>query len=113
MANLNVVNPFTSEVIATLKIQPKEEAFKILDNAFDLHKRSPNGLPKEKRIQILEKFYDHLKSHQEELIQKSISEGGKPLQDTILEMNRALEGVKLGTQSVRNICGEIIPMDLT
>ena len=112
MANLNVVNPFTSEVIAILKIQPKEEAFKILDNAFDLHKRSPNGLPKEKRIQILEKFYDHLKLHQEELIQKSISEGGKPLQDTILEMNRALEGVKLGIQSVRNICGEIIPMDL-
>lgn len=112
MANLNVVNPFSSEVISTIEIQSKEEAFNLLSNANALHKREPNGLPKKKRIQILEDFYNLLLKNQGELIQTSLTEGGKPLVDSITEMNRALEGVKLGIQAIRNINGDMIPMDL-
>lgn len=112
MANLDVLNPFTSEVISKLELESKEEALKKLEEAFKLHKDHPEGLSKEKRIRILEKFHEVLKANQEELIQTSISEGGKPYMDTVVEMDRALNGVKLGIQSVLNIKGEMIPMDL-
>ncbi len=112
MANLDVLNPFTSEVISKLELESKEEAFKKLEDAFILHKDHPEGLPKEQRIRILEKFHEVLKANQEDLIQTSISEGGKPYMDTVVEMDRALNGVKLGIQSVHNIKGEMIPMDL-
>ena len=112
MAKLDVLNPFTSEVISTLEFESKEISFQKLNNAFELHKANPNGLPKEQRIQILERFFELLKENQDELIQISLTEGGKPLEDTIIEMDRALNGVKLGIQSVHNINGEMIPMNL-
>ncbi len=112
MTNLDVVNPFTSEVISNLELESKEQAFRKLQAAFNLHKSNPNGLPKEQRIQILEKFYELLEANQEELIQISLSEGGKPITDSVVEMKRALNGVKLGIQAIQNIKGEMIPMDL-
>lgn len=112
MANLNVVNPFTSELISTVKLTSKEKAIDLLEKAFDLHHSNPNGLPKEQRINILENFHQLLETNKEELIQLSVSEGGKPYCDTEVEMERALNGVKLGIQSIHNINGEMIPMDL-
>lgn len=112
MANLDVINPFTSEVISSLDIESKEQAFKKLQAAYNLHKSNPNGLPKEQRIRILERFHELLQTNQEELIQTSLSEGGKPYSDSVVEMERALNGVKLGIQAIQNINGEMIPMDL-
>jgi len=112
MANLNIINPFTSDKIATLELNSKKEAFKILFNAYELHKEKPNGLPKEQRIKILEHLCQLLETNKHEIIELSTLEGGKPIQDTKIEMDRAIEGVKLGIHAIRNISGEVIPMNL-
>lgn len=112
MVNLNVLNPFTLKVISNIRLQSKEEATVLLNKAHNLYLKNPKGLEKGQRTKILERFYELLKKKQEELIQVSVSEGGKPLSDTIVEMNRALEGVKLCTQTIQSINGEMIPMNL-
>lgn len=112
MANLDVINPYNSEVISRLILESKEQAFRKLKAAYNLHKEHANGLPKEQRIDVLENFYELLAANQEELIQTSLSEGGKPYTDSVVEMKRALNGVKLGIQAIQNIKGEMIPMDL-
>ena len=112
MALLNISNPYTSELISTLHLQSREEAVEVFNMSFDLFQKSPLGLSKAKRIEVLEQFYILLQENREELIQLSLSEGGKPLHDSIIEMDRALEGVKLSIQSIFKIYGEEIPMDL-
>lgn len=112
MTNLNIINPFTSDTLSTLKIISKEEALEKLSKAHKLHQENPNGLPKEQRIQVLENLYHLLKKNDHELIELSAMEGGKPIQDTKIEMDRALEGIKLGIHAIRNINGEMIPMNL-
>ncbi len=112
MINLNVKNPFTSDKIATIDFTAKKEALKIITKAHELHLAKPLGLPKEQRINILENLHVLLLQNKTELIKLSVSEGGKPILDTKVEMERALEGVKIAIQAIRNIKGEMIPMDL-
>ena len=75
MTNLDIVNPFNSEKISSIKLESREQAFQKLETAFKIHKEHPYGLPKEQRIKILEKFHELLEANQEELIQISLSEG--------------------------------------
>lgn len=112
MENLSVLNPYTSEIISEITIQSENEAFEILEKALHLHQDQPSGLPKENRLKILEVFLSKLHDQKEQIIQLSLSEGGKPLLDSNVEMERAIDGVKLGINTIRNIKGEVIPMDL-
>ena len=112
MTNLNVVNPFTLEIISTIKLKTKKQALDLINKSYILHQKDPEGLKKSKRIKILERFYELLKKKQNQFIQISLSEGGKPFSDTTIEMNRALEGIKIGIQAIKNINGEMVPMNL-
>lgn len=112
MTNLNVINPFTSDTIAKLEVISREEALEKLLCAHKIHQENPHGLPKGQRIKILDNLYHLLEKNNHELTELSSMEGGKPIQDTKIEMNRALEGVKLGIHAIRNIRGEMIPMNL-
>jgi len=112
MSNLNVFNPYTDELISSEVMLSKKEALSKLSEAYDIHKKNTSGISKKNRIEILENFYQLLQKNSQEIIELSVSEGGKPIQDSQIEMQRALEGVKLGIQSIRNLNGEMIPMNL-
>ncbi len=112
MTNLNVNNPFTSDKLSTLNITAKKEALNLVVEAHKLHVENPQGLPKDTRINILENLHVLLLKNKSELIELSVLEGGKPILDTKVEMERALEGVKIAIQSIRNIKGEMVPMNL-
>lgn len=112
MASIEVLNPYSSDSIHTLELSSNEVAFAKLEKANALYQKHPKGLSKEKRISILEKFYEKFYEAKEALIQLAVLEGAKPLNDTEVEFNRALEGIKLGVQAVRSIIGEQVPMNL-
>ena len=112
MTNLNVHNPFTSDKLSTIDLTAKKEALHMVVEAHKLHTENPQGLPKDKRINILENLHVLLLKNKSELIELSVLEGGKPILDTKVEMERALEGVKIAIQAIRNIKGEMIPMNL-
>jgi acyl-CoA reductase-like NAD-dependent aldehyde dehydrogenase len=113
MTVLSVENPYSGEVISEIELMGKDLALQKIADAHAVHLQQPKGLPKHQRISILENFIVLLKEHRTELVQLSVSEGGKPLSDSEVEMDRAINGVKLGIQSVHNIGGKEIPMGLT
>ena len=112
MASIEVLNPYSSDNIQTVELSSKDDAFAKLKEASALYQNHPKGLSKEKRISILEKFYEKFYEAKERLIQLAVLEGAKPINDTEVEFNRALEGIKLGVQAVRSIIGRQIPMNL-
>lgn len=112
MTSIKVLNPYSSNCIQTVELSSKKNAFAKLEEASALYHKHPKGLSKEKRISILEKFHEKFKEAKEQLIQLAVLEGAKPINDTEVEFNRALDGIKLGIQAIRSIIGQQIPMNL-
>lgn len=113
MAHLTVYSPFDNNLIQEVPLQSESDVESCLAKAHQLHKKNPQGLPAYQRIEILEKTTEILSQKREELITTAVLEGGKPYQDTKVEMLRAINGVKLAAQSIGQLFGEEIPMGLT
>jgi len=112
MEQLKVINPFTRKKIKELAFNTKIEIEPMIKRAYSLHEAN-NRIPKFKRIEILEKLFELMKENFDELVITAVSEGGKPYQDTVVEVNRALKGVQLAISYLASQQGEMIPMGET
>ena len=85
---MNIINPATEEIIATVQA----DSLAILDLKFKRLQKSAStwsAVPIQKRVEILEKFVSLLKENIEELAAILTSEMGKPLQQSRNEINGA------------------------
>lgn len=110
---LKVHNPYTNELIKELQLENLEEIEQKTDKLYSNFKDKSNRLKPFERIVILEKLVQLLIVNYQKIINIAISEGGKPLNDTIIEMDRAIDGVKLAILSLRYNDGQKIPMGVT
>ncbi|MCB0408991.1 MAG: aldehyde dehydrogenase family protein [Flavobacteriales bacterium] len=113
MTNLKVYSPYDNSLIKELELQSESGVESYLAIAHQLHKKNPQGLPAYQRIEILEKTAKILSQKSDDLIKTAVLEGGKPYQDTKVEILRAINGVKLAAQSIGQLYGEEVPMGLT
>jgi acyl-CoA reductase-like NAD-dependent aldehyde dehydrogenase len=112
MDTLKVQNPFTLETIEELEWQISGDIEKMIGDSFKLFE-SKKHLPKHQRIHLLGKLYNLVRRDFDELVRTAVSEGGKPIRDTIVEVKRAMQGIKMTINTLENMRGEMIPMGLT
>ncbi len=105
--------PYDGQFIKELQTTSWEEADVVLDEMSALFKDRSRWLPKFERIAILEKFGKKLAARADELALQSAEEGGKPLNDSIIEINRAVNGVSIAIRELAQLKGAEIPMGLT
>ena len=110
---LKVYSPFDNSLLKELRLNNATEVETALENAIQLNKQNPQGLQAYQRIEILEKLAFLISEKQEELIILATQEGGKPYQDSKVEITRAINGVKIAAQTISQLHGEQIPMGLT
>ncbi|GAB2631319.1 aldehyde dehydrogenase family protein [Belliella aquatica] len=110
---LKVYNPYNQKLIKEIPKMGKKEVLKALEIAYDLFQDRKNWIPAFKKIEILEKVQEIMKSKIEELTKTAAEEGGKPYQDSKVEVLRAINGVKLAAQEISQLAGKQIPMGLT
>ncbi len=108
-----VFSPFDETYIDEVPITKEAFAEKALLLAYETFKDRTEWLPLYERIAILEKTYTILQNKKESLIKTAILEGGKPWVDSVVEMDRALQGIKIALSAVSHLTGEEIPMGLT
>ncbi len=111
-ATLKVTAPYDEHLIKELPLTSMEEAEEFLQNAYKLHQDRSKWLPKFERIKILKKFGSLLSENIESLARQAAEEGGKPLVDSIIEVNRAVNGVEVAIQELGQLRGMEIPMEL-
>ncbi len=70
-------------------------------------------IPAHERIAILERPAEIMKTRIEELTITAAKEGGKPFNDSKVEVLRAINGVKIAAEHIGQLKGEQIPMGLT
>ncbi len=108
-----VRSPFDRSLIKTHKLVGADAVDQALATAHALFSDQSRWLPAHQRIAILEKLAGLMQKKRDHLIKVAVREGGKPYTDTAVEVDRAIQGVKLGIQAIHELTGEEIPMGLT
>lgn len=109
---LIVTSPYDQSEIKSIPLEGESAAEEKLSRAYALYK-SDTEIPKHRRIKILEKAALLMEEKKDELVKIAASEGGKPLVDSKVEVDRAINGVKLGIHAIAELSGKEIPMGST
>jgi acyl-CoA reductase-like NAD-dependent aldehyde dehydrogenase len=110
---LKVTNPYSLEPVGEIPLRDWGFADRWLDRAVGLH-RDWEGRPRDyERIAVLERAANLMRERFDRLAYLIADEGGKPIVDARIEVERAIDGVRLAAREVANLGGREIPMDLT
>lgn len=110
---LSVYAPYDNREIEILPMVGKVEVEAALKKAHDLYLNQDQWMAKHERIGILEKLVALMSERIESLTSIAAEEGGKPYQDSKVEVLRAINGVKLAIEHLGQMGGTEIPMGHT
>ena len=109
---LKVNSPYDDHLITEIDLDDAGRVESALETAYQLARNPDKTLPVPRRIEILEKTADLVQAKAEEFARQSAEEGGKPLVDSRIELARAVQGIREAAQSVSQLTGHEIPMNL-
>ncbi|MEC9207060.1 MAG: aldehyde dehydrogenase family protein, partial [Pseudomonadota bacterium] len=89
METLKVFSPFDGEQIAELNPVGESEMEAMMATAHRLFSDRSSWLPKSERINILRKTAEIIRERRTSLALAAAQEGGKPLVDSLVEIDRA------------------------
>lgn len=110
---LKINSPYDGHLITEIDLDDADRIENALATAHQLAKSRDKILPAHQRIEILEKTADLVQAKAEEFARQSSEEGGKPLIDSRIELARAVQGIREAAQSISQLTGHEIPMNLT
>lgn len=111
--SMNVVSPFDGRElgkVATADIGHVEDALSV---AHALFRNRDAWLSVPERVAILKRTAEIMATQVEELTLLAASEGGKPYNDSKVEVLRAIDGIHLCIESLRTNAGHVIPLGTT
>jgi acyl-CoA reductase-like NAD-dependent aldehyde dehydrogenase len=112
MANISVTAPFDGSDISSVPNATQQDVENALATSHALYRNRDGWLSKPRRIEILKRAAEIIKERREELALEAAREGGKPLMDSLVEIDRAADGVENCVEVLRAEGGRVIPMSL-
>ena len=112
MTNISVSAPFDGSDISSVPNATQQDVENALATAHALYRDRDGWLSKPRRIEILKRTAEIIKERREELALEAAREGGKPLMDSLVEIDRAADGVENCVEVLRAEGGRVIPMSL-
>lgn len=100
MSTIEVTSPFDGRVVGSVPFTTVEGVQKAIDTAHERFLDVDNWIPKYKRVEILENLMKIMSSQVEELTILCASEGGKPYIDSKVEIQRAINGIKIAIEQI-------------
>ena len=110
---LRVTSPFDGSLLATVDTGGTQHVDTALSTAYRLFRDRDSWLAVSERVAILERTAALMDAQKSELAMLAASEGGKPLQDSRVEVTRAIDGIHLCIETLRGHRGEVIPVATT
>lgn len=108
---LEIRNPYNGEIVGTT-YRPSEEDIEDAVKASVKALEATRSLHTYKRSEFLSTIQRGIIQRKEELSRSITLEVGKPISDSRVEVERAIEVFRLASEETRRIGGEIIPLDL-
>jgi acyl-CoA reductase-like NAD-dependent aldehyde dehydrogenase len=113
MSQLEVTSPFDQSLIEALPRTDEATATAALERAYEIYDHRGRWLSASQRIDILDRLAKLVEAQVELLAKQAAREGGKPLCDSRVEMQRAVVGISIAKEAVKNLTGQEVPMGLT
>ncbi len=110
---IHVYAPYDGHLIAEMESTTEQELEKAIERAAQIATASQPVIPAYERIAILEKTADLVKAKAEQFAQQAAEEGGKPLVDSRVELERAIQGLREAARAIPQMVGREIPMGLS
>ncbi|MDP8991627.1 MAG: aldehyde dehydrogenase family protein [Actinomycetota bacterium] len=108
-----VRSPYSGDAIA--EVEQADGA--VLERALDCHEGLFSDrdawLPLHRRVEVLRRAAATMRSRRQELARLIALEGGKPLTDALVEVDRAVNGVELCGEEAARLHGQQVPMGAT
>ncbi len=109
---LKVKSAFDEKEIGSVMTADGAGVEKALSTAYELFCDRKRWLSTEKRIEILKKAAISMAGQKDDLAKMMAAEGGKPLIDSLVEVQRAIEGIECCIETIKTSIGREIPMNL-
>lgn len=109
----SVTAPFDGSVIATVDCAGADAAEHALEVAYGLFRNRDGWLSVATRIAILERTAVLMTECRQDLATDAAREGGKPLIDSLVETDRAIDSVRICVETLRTQGGTMIPMGIS
>ncbi|MPQ47488.1 aldehyde dehydrogenase family protein [Marinifilum sp. N1E240] len=113
MNTIKVNSPFDGSLIQEIPLLNEQQVEEKISKAYALFQDRSRWLEPYQRIEILEKTKAIMQTRVEELTKIAAAEGGKPYQDSKVEVLRAINGVQLAIEHIGQMKGEQVPMGTT
>ncbi len=110
---LEVFSPYDERTLGKVPTCGVDHVEDALAVAYALHRARDEWLSVPERIAILERTATLMEEQAGELALLATNEGGKPLADSLVEVTRAIDGVRLCVESLRGHAGSVIPLGTT
>lgn len=107
-----VCSPYDGSLIGTVERTGLAGVQTALETAYSLFRNPDAWLSAGERISILERTAAIMYERREELAVEAAREGGKPLMDSLVEANRAVDSIRGCVEQLRTRAGSEIPMAL-
>jgi acyl-CoA reductase-like NAD-dependent aldehyde dehydrogenase len=107
---VTVVAPWDLTPIARVERADSSVVEQALANAHELYRNRDAWIPMRERVAILTRATAIMRERREELAVEAAREGGKPLVDSYVEVDRAIDSVHICIDELRSRAGEVIPM---
>ncbi len=112
MTDIPVTAPYDGSAIDSVPNSTMEDVENAMATAHALYRNRDGWLSKPQRIDILRRAAEIIKERREDLALQAAREGGKPLMDSLVEIDRAADGVENCVEVLRSEGGRVIPMSL-
>lgn len=101
----SVTSPFNGATVGEIELAGVEHVEQALVNAYSLFRDRRAWLSLQQRITVLEKLAGLMEQQKEELARLAAMEGGKPLIDSRVEADRAINGIKICVETISSEAG--------
>jgi len=105
-----VTAPFDGRPLAVLETGGEQHVEAALRAAETAYRDRSAWLPLHQRVAILERTARLMEDRREALALEAALEGGKPLVDSRVEVDRAIDGIRLCIEAIRTEQGRVVPM---
>lgn len=106
----DVINPYNQKIVDTVPIGDRGDTKKAIESANN-SKKILNDMSSRKVSEALYSAYESLKKEKKKLSKLITEETGKPIKDSIFEMERSCETLKFAAEESKRIYGETVPLD--
>jgi acyl-CoA reductase-like NAD-dependent aldehyde dehydrogenase len=108
----DVLSPFDGSLVGFANTSSEAEVENAVATAYSIFRDRKQWLSKTKRIEVLKRAAELISERKIVIATQAAREGGKPLRDSITEVERGIDGIHSCIEVLRSEAGSVIPMGL-